>query len=276
MVEHWRLIVDPTYDGATNMAIDEAILEAVGRVEVPPTLRLYRWEPACLSLGYAQPATDADPARIVAQGWHFVRRMTGGRAILHVDEMTYSVALLQSHPLMDGGIVDSYRRLSGALMAALNRIGLNTNADKRLTRAKPVGAVCFEVPSDYEVTAGGKKLIGSAQVRKQNVALQHGSLPLYGDVSRICDTLAFSDEAARQEARQRVLRRATTLSEALGRRVDWDEAAHAVRDAFATTFGLHFDEMPLLPGERARAEELRATRYAHDSWNLKPVYATAP
>jgi lipoyl(octanoyl) transferase len=91
--EQWRLIVDEACDGATNMAIDEAILEAVGRGARLPTLRLYRWEPACLSLGYAQPLSDVDFERVQDHGWHFVRRMTGGRAILHTDELTYSVAL---------------------------------------------------------------------------------------------------------------------------------------------------------------------------------------
>ncbi len=195
--ERWRLIIDEPCDGATNMAIDEAILEAVGRGDAPVTLRLYRWEPACLSLGYAQPVSDVDFARLAERNWHVVRRMTGGRAILHTDELTYSIALPLTHPLVSGTIPDSYRRLSSALMTALHKIGLDANADKRInTHAAPVGPVCFEVPSDYEITASGKKLIGSAQVRKHNGALQHGSLPLCGDVSRICDALIFEDEGA--------------------------------------------------------------------------------
>src|SRR5438105_4494622 len=130
MLEHWRLIVDPARDGAANMAIDEAILTAVGRGDVPPTLRLYRWEPACLSLGYSQHASDADLSRIEARGWHLVRRQTGGRAILHIDELTYSVALPINHPLVAGTIVDSYRRLSSALLAALEYICLDAHADR--------------------------------------------------------------------------------------------------------------------------------------------------
>ncbi len=269
MTENWRLIIDPACDGAANMAIDEAILESVGRGDSPPTLRLYRWEPACLSLGYAQRATDVDQARLESLGWHMVRRMTGGRAILHTDELTYSVALPMAHPLVAGTIVDSYRRISGALLNALQHIGIDPHADKRESPAKSVGPVCFEVPSDYEITAGGKKLIGSAQVRRGDTALQHGSLPLRGDVSRICDALIFPTDEARQTARERVLRRATTLYEALGRVITWEQAAQAVRDSFATTFSLVFDEASLSPIESERAEELRTTRYAHDSWNQK-------
>lgn len=252
------------------MAIDEAILEAVGRGDAPPTLRLFRWEPACLSLGYAQPAADTDMVGLKERGWDIVRRMTGGRAILHTDELTYSVALPMNHPVIAGTIIDSYRRLSAALLAAVQTIGLEVHADKRADRtAKAVGPVCFEVPSDYEITADGKKLVGSAQVRKHNAALQHGSLPLYGDLTRICDALAFPNESVRQTARTRVTQRAVTLSEALGRTINWEQAAHAVIDAFATTFDLDLQESLLSSAEANRALELRNTRYAHDSWTLK-------
>ncbi len=269
MTEYWRLIVDPARDGAANMAIDEAILMAVGRGDVPPTLRLYRWEPACLSLGYSQHANDVDMERIAARGWHVVRRQTGGRAILHTDELTYSVTLPIVHPLVTGTIVDSYRRLSGALMAAVQQIGLDTRADKRTEGAKAAGPVCFEVPSDYEITAGGKKLVGSAQVRKQDAALQHGTLPLYGNVTRICDALVFPDETARDTAKDRVVRRATTLSAALDRDVTWDQAAQAVRDAFAERFSLALEETRLTLDEARCAEELRLARYTADEWNRR-------
>src|SRR5258708_5017282 len=274
-MEHWRLILDAPCDGASNMAIDEAILEAVGRSDAPPTLRLFRWEPACLSLGYAQPESDVDRGRLAAQGWQVVRRMTGGRAILHTDELTYSVALPLSHPLVEGTIVDSYRRLSAALLSALQDIGLDAHADKRTAGpgnqrvAQAVGPVCFEVPSDYEITASGKKLIGSAQVRKHNGALQHGSLPLCGDVSRICEALVFADEAARDHARERVLQRATTLGDVLGRAVSWDEAAQAVIDAFSATVEIALDKSSLTRSEVERATVLRESRYADAGWTTK-------
>jgi lipoate-protein ligase A len=269
--ECWRLIIDPPRDGAMNMAIDEAILEAVGGRDAPPTLRLFAWEPACLSLGYAQSATDVDSQRLAAHGWHMVRRLTGGRAILHTDELTYSIALPLSHPLMTGSIVDSYRRLSAALMAAVQCLGLNTRADKRTDPANKsgVGPVCFEVPSDYEITANGKKLIGSAQVRRQNAGLQHGTLPLCGDVSRICEVLTFQDDSARNVARERVLERATTLADALGCVVTWEEAAQAMIAACETTFSIRLEEATLIDAESRCADELYAACYASDAWNRR-------
>src|SRR5450432_703583 len=231
--EPWRLILDAACDGPTNMAIDEAILESIGRGDSLPTLRLYAWNPPCLSLGYAQPVGDADLESIRAHGWQIVRRLTGGRAILHTDELTYSVALPLDHPLVAATILDSYRHISAALLVAVQHIGLDANADKRpRTAASAVGPVCFELPSNYEITAGGKKLVGSAQVRKHNGALQHGSLPLSGDLTRITEALAFPDEEARRHAAERITRRATTLSEALGYEVTWEQAAAAIQAAF--------------------------------------------
>ncbi|MBP8975043.1 MAG: hypothetical protein KBH93_14345, partial [Anaerolineae bacterium] len=111
----WRLLITPPADGPLNMAVDQAIMEAVAAGRVPPTLRFFAWTPPCLSLGYTQPVADVDRARLAARGWDLVRRMTGGRAILHTDELTYSVALPATDPVVAGGVVESYRRLSAAL-----------------------------------------------------------------------------------------------------------------------------------------------------------------
>jgi lipoate-protein ligase A len=265
--ETWRAIVHPPYDGATNMAIDEALLESVTAGDAPPTLRLYAWTPACLSLGYAQKTTDADRDRIAARGWDIVRRPTGGRAILHTDELTYSVAVPEDHALMEGSIVDSYRRLSEALMRAVERVGGRVSADRQEGPSHATkGPVCFEVPSHYEITANGKKLVGSAQVRRGGGALQHGSLPLTGDLSRICDALVFADESARATARERVLSRAITLQDAIGHPATWEETAEAVYESFAAAFGITLNIEALTPSEADRAGFWRETRYATEAW----------
>ena len=263
----WRLLRSPPADGATNMAVDEAILRAVATRQVPPTLRFYAWEPACLSLGRAQTAADVDLEALRAAGFDLVRRPTGGKAILHVDELTYSVVAPQDDPRVAGDIVESYRRLSAGLLRGLERLGV---AGLAADRQKPLprfgvagggnGPVCFEVPSDYEITAGGRKLVGSAQMRTRSVALQHGALPLYGDLTRICPLLTAYPDPARVRAR------ATTVEEALGRSVTWDEAADALAAGYAEALNLHLEPGTLTGEERVRAEELRATKYAMDKW----------
>jgi len=267
----WRVIIHREADGPFNMAADQAIAEAVGNGDVPPTLRLYGWSPACLSLGYTQPVTDVDRVRLGERGWLVVRRLTGGRAILHVDELTYSVCAPETDPRMSGGIVESYRRLSRGLMSGLQLLGTEVDADAAAEDAHRFkGAVCFEVPSDYEITAFGRKLLGSAQARRSGQAvLQHGTLPLYGDVARICDALVFSSDAGRQEARLRVAQRAITLEEALGKAVSYDEAVSAMMRGFSESLNLELVQGELSDGERQRAAELVQSVYAADEWTVR-------
>lgn len=260
--EIWRLITDSPADGAWNMAADDALLRAVGAGGSPPTLRLYGWQPACLSLGYGQRASHVDRGRLRALGWGLVRRPTGGGAILHCDELTYSVTIPLDHLLAAGGIVESYRRLSAALAAAVSAFGLQPRAD-RLEGAAARTVVCFETPSHYELTVGGRKLVGSAQARRHGGLLQHGTLPLHGDLARICDALAYADDEARETARSHVRRHALTLEEALGgRRVSWEQAAEAVAHAFHNTLGVRLQAGALTAAEQAQARALAQSTYA--------------
>jgi len=250
------------------MAVDEAILEASTRGEVPPTLRLYAWDPACLSLGYAQPVADVDIARLQANGWDLVRRPTGGRAILHTDELTYSVTGPETEPILAGEIMSSYRRLSSAIMAAVEQIGVGVQAqpkNKTPNNAAPE-PVCFEIPSSYEITYNGKKLVGSAQSRRKGGVLQHGTLPLVGDLTRITQVLVFPDEAGRTSAAKRLLNRATTVQSALGTTVSWQQAADAFIQAFGKVLNLDLSPGQLTDQETARADQLIKEKYSNPEW----------
>lgn len=183
MGEHWRLLLDPPVDGATNMARDEALALACARGDAMPTLRLYGWLPACLSLGRFQPLAAVDAAACARAGVSLVRRPSGGRAILHADELTYAVVAPADHPLLRGGVRAAYRAISQALLAGLHILGVAASLAPSLreTRAAPRPhrpASCFDSASDYEIVVGGRKLVGSAQARIGGAVLQHGSLPL--------------------------------------------------------------------------------------------------
>lgn len=257
----WRLIQHEPVDGAMNMAVDEAILRAAAREEAPPTLRLYAWDPPCLSLGRGQPMDDVDQTAVRAAGYDLVRRPTGGRAILHIDELTYSVIVPQDDPRVLGSIVESYRRLSQALVRALEVLGVpDIEADQCAESEEDGGPVCFEVPSDYEITAGGRKLVGSAQMRAQGVVLQHGTVPLYGDIARICPLLAQHPDPDRVRAR------ATTVSRAAGRSVGWAEAAGALIAGFGQVLGVRLSAGDLNERELAAAERLRREKYGAEGW----------
>ena len=249
------------------MAVDEAILQAVGRGDSLPTLRLYAWQPACLSLGQAQSIKDVDPARLKARGWGVVRRLTGGRAILHTDELTYSVIAPPAEPRVQGSVLESYSRLARALLAAVRALGLPVEMEPNAApSAQAGGPVCFEVPSAYEIVSGGKKLIGSAQARKRDGVLQHGSLPLHGDLTRITQALVYPDEAAREAAARSLLEHATTLETAGGRVVPWENAAQAFVDAFETELDLSIERSELSLAEKTQAEELVLKKYDHPDW----------
>src|SRR5262245_26744014 len=238
MTETWRLLIDDFADSATNMARDEA-LAAVHASGVPsPTLRLYRWRPACLSLGRFQRSAAIDRAACARAGVEIVRRPSGGRALLHDDELTYAVIARADHPLVAGGsVVDSYRRISAALLAGLRRLGVQaeltparrdhrpTTNDQRPTtndeeprttrrvsdrepelrtadyglrttgyglraehgtrNTQQASAACFDAPASYELTVDGRKLVGSAQTRRDGVLLQHGAVPLTPHAGRL-------------------------------------------------------------------------------------------
>lgn len=271
----WRLIRSGAAHGAWNMAVDEAILEASAGGLAPPTLRLYAWLPPCLSLGYAQPYSDVDLPVLASRGWEVVRRPTGGRAILHTDELTYSVAGPQDEPRLAGGVLESYRVLAAALLRALQLLAIPAEAEQKPAAASPASGqagqnpVCFEVPSNYEITVGGKKLIGSAQARRKEGVLQHGSLPLYGDLTRIVQALTFPDAAAQGRAAERLLQRAATAEHVLGRPLDWEQAAQAFAQAFAQELNLDLVPSGLTPAERRRAEALLAEKYAHPAWTAR-------
>ncbi len=266
-MRQWRLIYDIPAFGAWNMAVDEAIMESVGAGQSPPTLRLYAWNPPCLSLGYGQRYTDVDFTRLADLEWDIVRRPTGGRAILHTDELTYSLSLPADDELAAGTVVESYQRISFALLTGLAAIGASPRADQRAERIQS-GPVCFETPSHYEITVEGRKLVGSAQMRRKNAVLQHGSLPLSGDIARICKTLVFEDEVARQAAEIHVRQRALTLADALGCEVDWNDAARAVVDGFIQTFDVDFSqyESTLTDFEHNRAQQLFTDVYSTPEW----------
>lgn len=266
-MDTWRLLLTPPAPGAWNMALDEAILEHIGRGDSPPTLRLYAWEPACLSLGHAQPFADVDTTRLRERGWDVVRRATGGRAILHTDEITYSVIAPGDEPRLAGTVLESYNRLARALLLAVQGLELPVEMKEgRVENGSTPNPVCFEVPSTYEITVDGKKLIGSAQARKKEGVLQHGSLPLTGDLARICQVLVFENEAARAEAAARLLARASTVESALGREVGWESAAQAFIHAFKAQLGLSLKKGELSFSESKRTDELVKEKYDHPSW----------
>lgn len=268
----WRLIIESEpRSGAANMALDQAIAMACAAGDSPPTLRFYRWQPPAVSLGRHQPVADLDQAAVAAHGYDIVRRTTGGRAILHIDELTYSVAAAATEPRVAGGVMDAYLRLSNALVAGLQQVGVAADKASADVRVGPdVSAACFEVPSAYEITVQGRKLMGSAQSRRAKYVLQHGSLPLQGDITRLIEVLVLEEEM-RTRLREQLAAHACTLATALGVADDapdvaFNRVAQALMQGFADTLNLAFQRGAPTAQELQAAAQLIREQYANAAW----------
>ncbi len=179
MRERWLLLWDPPQAAAVNMNKDLAIHRSVAAGRTPPTLRLYSWAPPAISLGFFQQAEKwVDLQACQEDNVEVVRRPTGGRAVVHFDDLTYSLALPESHPLVDGkGVVETYHLIAGCLISALQQLEVRaTLAEGAEAGSFPKSGACFDTSSIYEIQVNGKKVAGSAQLRKQGAILQHGSI----------------------------------------------------------------------------------------------------
>jgi lipoate-protein ligase A len=262
MSETWRLIIDEPCDGATNMARDEAIAMLHAAEKTPPTLRLYRWRPACLSLGRFQRSGEVDREACARRGVAIVRRPSGGRALLHDDELTYAIVARDDHPLFGGeSILASYQQISLALREGLRWLGVAAELSPVERQRRTAGsAACFDAPASYELTVGGRKLAGSAQTRRDGALLQHGAIPLTPHANRLAALLRHPPEDL--DAKM------IALSEARGARVGFEELVEALLAGFAATWDIEFAPNALTDVERAAADKLRTNKYLEDSWTF--------
>jgi lipoyl(octanoyl) transferase len=266
-IRTWRLLRHGAAPGALNMAVDEAIARGIAEDLAPPTLRFYAWEPPCVSVGRHQSLAALNVRKCAEREYDIVRRPTGGRAILHTDELTYSVSARQDDPLMSGLVLDVYLRLAAGLVEGLRRLGVQAEPAPGTSRPGPdVSAACFEVPSAYEIMAGGKKLLGSAQNRRAGFVLQHGSLPLSGDLTRLIECLVLPTPAEQEKLKYSLTEHATTLEKAAGRSIGFEEAGTAMAAGFADALEIELCPGELTDAERTWAAELERDKYGHPDW----------
>ncbi len=265
----WRVLIETSPRHAyANMAIDEVLLEGQIRGEFPPTVRFYRWQPPAISIGCCQNIETIDVAACQLNNIVLVRRITGGRAIFHKHDFTYSIAAREDNPVISGTIMETYRKISHALLAGMRELGVQAVLSPGEKKLAGSGAACFDAASRYELTAGGKKLIGSAQRRKQGAVLQQGSLPLEDTSEMLFNLLKFKDQLQRLQARENYKKKATSLAEVLGRVATFSEVAAALLKGMADVFGIKLIPGGLSPEEVAQVEILQATKYASPDWNL--------
>jgi lipoyl(octanoyl) transferase len=280
----WRLLIDQPADGAANMARDEAILSSNVSGVMQPTLRLYRWRPACLSIGRFQRIDAIDRAACARAGVAIVRRPSGGRALLHDAELTYAIIARANLPLFgEQSIVATYRQISLALLAGLRRLGVAAelagamNGERRTTnddgsstsslvvrRSPRSSAACFDTPAAYELTFAGRKLAGSAQTRRAGSILQHGAIPLMPHAERLAALLRHppDDLGAKMIA----------LDQASGRKLEFDQLADALIAGFRDAWNIRFERGELSQPEQREEQRLIAEKYTHERWTYGREY----
>jgi lipoyl(octanoyl) transferase len=272
----WRFIDTGSLSPAMNMAIDEAILTVHSEGKTLPTVRFYTWDPATLSIGYFQKAEkEINFDQVQEYGLGFVRRPTGGRAVLHDKELTYSVIVSENYPEMPSQVTEAYRVISNGLLKGFQNLGFHAemvslaSEEEKAKYASLGSSACFDSPSWYELVVEGKKVAGSAQTRQKGTILQHGSILLDWDVDMLFNVLNFPSERVKERMKASFLDKAVAINLLGERVVTLDEAKKAFFAGFAE--GLDIDLVPdeLTKEELALANELAATRYGTDEWNYK-------
>jgi lipoate-protein ligase A len=257
MTLHWRFLVTPPAPGAENMALDEALMERA-RQTGEWTLRVYSWSVPTISLGRNQTARGRyDLDRIRERGLEVVRRPTGGRAILHHREVTYSVT---APTVSAGELGESYRRINRLLLEALRGLGVDATLAAPATRAIAPGmSPCFDEPAAGELVVGDRKLAGSAQWRMDGALLQHGSILVADDQSSLA-TLAVGGQSP--------IVPPATLAEALGRQPSLEDVAASLHAAVRSLEDPGATSLEIDADLRARMSGL-IVRYSDDAWTWR-------
>lgn len=258
---HFRLLKTGFQTAADNMAIDEAVLAEIALGNSAPSLRFYGWTPPAISIGYFQSLEEeVDLAACAAHGVDYVRRITGGGAVLHEHEITYSIHIPEKTAGALGlplGILESYGKICDGILKGLALPGLQA-------KFVPLNDIVVEYSGAF------RKISGNAQTRKSGVILQHGTILLKVDVDKMFSLLKVPNEKLKGKLIEDVKQRVTSLSQVLGREVGFDEALSVLQKGFAETFpALNFESGELSKTEKSLAEKLKKEKYGSENWNRK-------
>ncbi|MCY7768321.1 lipoate--protein ligase family protein [Bacillus haynesii] len=274
--ETWRFIDSGRQDPAFNMALDEALLYWHSENKIPPTIRFYGWNPPTLSVGYFQNIEkEINLDAVKKHGLGFVRRPTGGRGVLHDQELTYSVIVSEEHPEMPKTVTEAYRVISEGILEGFRELGLDayfaiprTEKEKQSLK-NPRSSVCFDAPSWYELVVEGRKVAGSAQTRQKGVILQHGSILLDLDEDKLFDLFIYKNDRLRERMQRNFKQKAVAINELTKDKVTIEEASEAFKKGFETGLNIHLEPYELTEEETEFVADLAKTKYAADEWNYR-------
>jgi lipoyl(octanoyl) transferase len=261
----WRLIKSGPCDAFYNMALDEAVATEVRNGAAPPTLRLYGWDRPSLTLGCFQKTSDINMEYCRSHDIPVVRRPTGGRAILHIDELTYSFSAGTDQGPFSHGLLDSYSRISLAFSMAFKKIGVVAGPKKEREKGRVLSRspLCFQSSSYGEILTEDKKLLGSAQKRWSNGLLQQGSVPYLSQEEKLAGIFG-AEKTATLKDRMKALKEVLPL-------LDERTFEKAVASSFEEAFGVRLLLSVPSQEESLLAAELLQRKYFLDHWNLRQL-----
>jgi lipoate-protein ligase A len=251
MKEQWRLLITENNSAYSNMAIDRAVLANVSKDKAPPTVRFFTWKPPAISIGYFQSLKEeVDLAACKDLGVDYVRRITGGGAVFHDKELTYSIVIPESHYKIPKNIMESYGLICGAIIKGLKQIDIES-------RYVPIN----------DIIADGKKISGNAQTRKAKTVLQHGTILMDVNVEEMFSLLIVPNEKIRDKLISDVKQRVTSVKHILGKDISFQLVAEAMRIGFEEEFNIELNEGSLTKEEIELTYKFEKEFFATKEWN---------
>jgi len=257
----WRFVDSGPQPGATNMALDMAMTQMVAEKKAPPTLRLYGWFPPAISLGYHQSENDVDVNRCRLDNIDVVLRPTGGRAILHANELTYAVSIPPSSPFFHQDIQSVYEIISRCLVTSLKQLGIDVDFERVKKTPKDfsrgeLSTLCYASSVQNEICLGRRKLVGSAQRRIQGSVLQHGSILIGDEHLSITNYLTAPNEAWRDRVRQYMQKNTISLNQVSDSAVAYETLANTLFVGFQKELEVELQRGDISETEWRRAKQL--------------------
>ena len=272
----WRFISFKRLNAFENMAIDEAIFREKQRTDAPPTLRFYSWSPPSVSLGYFQVARqEVNVEACRRYSVDIVRRPTGGKAVLHENDLTYAVIASEHNPIFPADILGTYKVISSCIAGGLSELGIEAEMEGkgRSYQGDLLKAICFSSPSRYELLARKKKICGSAQLRSKGIFLQHGSILVDFDPVKTC-ALLLPQEGDRTWQAKKLRGSITSIYEQIGASISVGKICQVMKRSFEKNLDIELVEGCLSPEEESLKLRLMNDKYMNDKWNMEGKVAS--
>ena len=251
MNEEWRLLITENNSASTNMAMDRAELVAISEGRAPPTVRFFTWKPPAISIGYFQSLEEEVDLDVCKEyGVDYVRRITGGGAVFHDKELTYSIVIPEDHTQIPKNIMESYGRICGAIIKGLKQLGIES-------RYAPIN----------DIETDGKKISGNAQTRKAKTVLQHGTILMDVDVERMFSLLKVPNEKIRDKLISDVKQRVTSVKHILGEEISFKNVAESMKIGFEEEFNVTLNEGTLTKDEMELTDRFEKEYFSTREWN---------